>query len=214
MTIQIIFIIHTAREAPILEVYPDGPQTVTVGQAAQLSCRTIAGIPTPTTKWSRRDRRPLPARATEDYPGMLTFNEVNVEDSGEYECTANNVAGSVSATVSLNVQQPPIVTLSPNVTEMLLTEGDELKLECSAHGIPLPTVVWSDPNSDSTAQVEYLNPPITTLRSASPFAVVQKYNVRRSDEGLYTCTATNSAGEEQRYVQVQVQPKRGDVGKH
>lgn len=204
---------YVAREAPILEVYPEGPQTVTVGQAAQLSCRTIAGIPTPTTKWTRRDRRPLPARAAEDYPGMLTFNEVAVEDSGEYECTASNIAGSVSATVSLNVQQPPIVTLSPNVTELVLTEGDELKLECSAQGTPQPTVVWSDPNSNSSPHVGYLNPE-SSFRSVSPYAVVQKYNVRKSDEGLYTCTATNPAGEEQRYVQVQVQPKRGDVGKY
>lgn len=202
---------YAAREAPILEVYPDGPQTVSVGQAAQLSCRTIAGIPTPTTKWSRRDRRPLPARATEDYPGMLTFNEVSVEDSGEYECTASNIAGSVSATVSLSVQQTPIVTLSPNVTEMILTEGDELKLECSAQGIPQPTVVWSDPSSDSNSEANFLKP---SFRNVSPYAVVQKYNVRKSDEGLYTCTATNSAGEDQRYVQVQVQPKRGDVGKY
>lgn len=191
-------------------MYPEGPQTVSAGQAAQLSCRTIAGIPTPTTKWTRRDRRPLPARATEDYPGILTFNEVSIDDSGEYECTASNIAGSVSATVSLHVQQSPIVTLSPNVTEMLLTEGDELKLECTAQGTPQPSVVWLDPSSQHTSSASSLDP---RFRSASPYAVVQKYNVRKNDEGLYTCTATSSAGEDQRYVQVQVQPKRGDVGK-
>lgn len=203
----IIFLFqYAAREAPILQVYPDEPQTLTVGQPAHLSCQAIAGIPTPTIKWSRRDRRPLPARATEDYPGMLAFIEVNVEDSGEYECLASNIAGSVSATVSLNVQQPPIVTLLPNVTEMLLTEGDDLKLDCQAHGTPLPTVVWTDPKSNS-------NPDLSS-RSEVSYAVVQKYNVRKSDEGLYVCKATNSAGEEQRFVQVQVQPKRGDVGKY
>lgn len=174
-----------------------------------ISCRAIAGIPTPSIKWTRRDRRPLSHRVSEEYPGALTFREVTLEEAGDYECQAENVAGKVSTSVALNVQQSPVITLEPNVTELTLTEGDELKIECSAVGIPPSSVIWKDPNEVKVAGFPGFSAPRTTL----PYATIHKYNVRRSDEGTYICVATNAAGTDEKYVTVMVQPKRGDIGK-
>lgn len=186
------------------------PQTLFVGQQAYISCRAISGIPTPTIEWSRRNGRPLPRHASQDYPETLMFNQLTLDDSGEYECKATNLAGSVSVTASISVQEPPTISINPNVTELVLTEGDELKLECNAHGSPQPGVEWKHPNQEET---RHMIRPQLAARNVPAFAIVQKYNVRKSDEGIYSCMARNAAGTEEQYIRVLVQSKRGDVGK-
>lgn len=190
-----------------MEIYPTEPQTIRVGEETILSCRAIVGIPTPTIKWSRRDRQPFSRRVNEDDSGTLTFQDVTLEEAGDYECEAENVAGKVTASSSLHVQQAPIITLSPNVTEITLTEGDELKIECSATGSPAPNVIWKEP-----LQLAGFSP-AAAPRSNAPYATIQKYYTRQSDEGTYICSAQNDAGSEERYVEVIVQRKRGDIGK-
>ncbi|XP_037037177.1 basement membrane-specific heparan sulfate proteoglycan core protein isoform X11 [Bradysia coprophila] len=194
------------REAPVLEIYPVEPQTVRIGEETILSCRAIAGIPTPTIKWARRDRQPLSHRINEDDAGTLTFQDVTLAEAGEYECQAENVAGKVTATSSLHVQQIPIITLEPNVTEITVTEGDELKIECSAIGSPTPSVIWKEP-----LQLAGIYPQ-SAPRQHTSYATIQKYHTRQSDEGTYICSAKNDAGSDERYIEVIVKEKRGDIG--
>lgn len=200
------YVIFSAREPPILEIFPAEPQNVHVGEQAMLSCRAIAGIPSPTLTWVRRDRRPLSSHITEEYAGTIIFKDITLDEAGEYECTAENIAGKVSASATVNVQQSPLVSIKPESTELTLTEGDELKLECSAQGLPQPNVEWREPGVEHSVRAQA--PP----RFSQSYAVVQKYNVRQSDEGTYVCRATNEAGTEEKYIYVQIQQKRGDVG--
>lgn len=132
-----------------------------------------------------------------------------MEEAGEYECQAENVAGKVTATSSISVQQAPIITLQPNVTELVITEGDELKIECSAVGSPTPSVVWKEPSQPLVAGINYN---FAIERRPTSYATIQKYNTRQSDEGTYVCSAKNDAGSDERYVEVIVQRKRGDIG--
>lgn len=202
-----------AREAPLLEIHPREPQTVRVGESAMLSCRAIAGIPSPTVVWSRRDQGPLSHRITEEYPGTILISDITLGEAGEYECKASNIAGQVSQTIPLHVQQPPIVTIRPDVVELKLTEGDELKLECEAEGIPSPSVRWREPAElDSATGVRGLAGPGSDFGIPGR-GVVQKYNLKRSDAGTYVCHASNAAGSEEKYITVLVEQKRGDVGK-
>lgn len=103
------------------------------------------------------------------------------------------------------MQQSPVITIEPNVTEIIVTEGDELKIECSAIGTPTPSVIWKDP-----VYVAGFGSPAVRV---TPYATIQKYNARRADEGTYVCSATNEAGTDEKYVTVMVQQKRGDIGK-
>lgn len=199
----------TAREAPQVEVYPREPQTVRVGESAMLSCRAIAGIPTPTIVWTRRDRAPLSSRVEEKYAGTILVSNVTFEDAGEYECRASNIAGEVSATSSIHVQQPPIIRILPDLQELTITEGDELKLECFAEGLPTPSVRWTEPQEIGRSGLA------GAPRGYFPQAqsLIHKYNVGRSSEGTYICHASNEAGEDQKYITILVEQKRGDVGK-
>lgn len=209
--IKLIFLFYLiAREAPLIEIHPKEPQSVRIGESAMLSCRAIAGIPSPTVVWSRRDQSPFSHRIKEEYPGTILISDITLGEAGEYECKASNIAGEVSETTPLYVIQPPAITMRPDVQELRLTEGDELKLECEAEGIPSPSVRWQEPNRElpesSVSRIGGIP------GSVSSHAAVQKYNIRRSDAGTYICHANNDAGTEQKYITVYVETKRGDVG--
>lgn len=173
-----------------------------------LSCRAIVGIPSPTVLWRRRDGQPLSHRAKEEYPGTIVINDITLSEAGEYECYAVNVAGEAKQTTSISVNEPPLITITPDRQELTLTEGDELKLECNAVGQPMPSVEWKTPD----AQTQVAGFPLS--RTSTPRAVIHKYNVQRSDSGSYICIANNAAGTDEKYIYLVVQPKRGDVGKY
>lgn len=201
-----------AREAPLLEIHPKEPQTVRVGESAMLSCRAVAGIPSPTVVWHRRDQSPFSDKIREEYPGTIVISDITLGEAGDYECRATNIAGEVTQTVPLYVQQPPIITLRPSVQELKLTEGDELKLDCEAEGIPSATVQWKQPG-DLEVEFGLRGVPAGPSFGLSSHAAIHKYNVRRADAGTYICHASNAAGSEEKYITVLVETKRGDVGK-
>lgn len=204
----------TAREPPKVEIFPSDPQTVRVGESVQLSCRANQGIPTPTLVWLRRDGLPL-QRSEEKYPGTILISDITFAEAGEYECRATNVAGVASQTATINVLQPPSIRILPENDGLLtLTEGDELKLECFAEGVPKPNVEWKEPSDSRSDNPSLLSGLVPFNRAApKPQSLIQKYNIDRSAEGTYICHASNEAGEDQKYITVVVQQKRGDVGK-
>lgn len=208
MFLNIIF--QIAREAPMIEIYPREPQNVRIGESPMLSCRAIGGIPTPTVVWVRRDRSPLSSRIEEKYTGTIVISNITFAEAGEYECRASNIAGEVIQTASIHVQQPPLISIIPNVQELTITEGDELKLECGAQGEPTPAVRWLTPQqSHGDINIDVFA--IST--DSTPHAVIHEYNADRNHEGTYVCSAKNDAGEDRKYITVIIQPKRGDVGK-
>lgn len=67
------------------------------------------------------------------------FESVEVNDEGEYTCTAANVAGRASASAVLKVRSPPEITIGPS-NYNLVVYGDNVKIECRATGYPEPDV--------------------------------------------------------------------------
>ncbi|XP_062714560.1 basement membrane-specific heparan sulfate proteoglycan core protein isoform X8 [Aedes albopictus] len=196
------------REAPVLELYPTEPQVIKVGESTRLSCRATAGVPYPTLTWARRDRRPLSSRVLEDYPGVITLREVTLEDAGEYECRAENTAGSTSLTASVDVQLAPIITISPAVDEYKLYEGDELSIQCSARGKPEPTVQIKPPQHHEIDSRHLSR--FEGLGSAN----IHIFQAETKHSGTYECVASSPAGTDSRFITIQVQEKRGDLGSH
>lgn len=150
--------------------------------------------------------------ALTDQPEQIDFTNIGLEDAGEYVCTAANLAGIVTATNVLIVHQTPVVTIVPDSDDLVLTEGDELHLECTATGVPAPRVVWFD-NVQSQNPEQFENQLTASHRGHNAQAVLRKNKVRKTDEGYFLCRATNDAGTEDKSVYVTVQDKRGDVGK-
>jgi Immunoglobulin I-set domain len=174
-----------------------------------LSCRATSGTPYPTITWARRDGKPLSSRFTEDYPGVITLREATVEDTGSYECRATNIAGTISLSTTLEVQQAPTLILEPDTQSIDLTEGDELFFTCAAVGIPQPTVIIKVPEGSNIRTFQ--RPAALNLGRAE--ASIRHSNIQRSQAGTFECVANNEAGQDTRYIIINVKEKRGDVGK-
>lgn len=139
-------------------------------------------------------------RTVRPYEGYLALNDVTLEDAGEYECIANNVVGPMSALTTLTVYQSPTITLNRNQSEIILTEGDELTIECLAEGLPVPIVQWKVEVGPCDREIKTYGVP--------QLATIQKYNVSRFDEGVYVCSASNILGSsDKKYVYVWVKEK-------
>lgn len=173
-----------------------------------MSCRATSGTPYPVITWARRDGRPLSSRFSEDYPGVITLREATIDDAGVYECRAVNVAGTTTLSTTIEIQQAPTLILTPDRQTIDITEGDELRFSCAATGIPTPSIQIKVPEGSNVR--EKPAPRTIGIRAESSIA---HFNVQRSQGGLYECIATNEAGQDLRYIQVNVNEKRGDVGK-
>jgi Immunoglobulin domain/Immunoglobulin I-set domain len=149
----------------------------------------------------------LSSRFSEDYPGVITLREATVEDTGSYECKATNVAGTITLSTTLEVQQAPTIILQPDRQTIDLTEGDELRFSCSATGIPHPQIQIKVPDGSNVR-------PVISAASYDGRAEssISHSNIQRSQSGLYECIANNEAGQDLRYIQVNVNETRGDVG--
>lgn len=62
------------REAPIIELYPDARQIVTLGGSVLIQCRVTGGIPSPVVKWSRSNGESLPSQMEQIPPGIIKYN--------------------------------------------------------------------------------------------------------------------------------------------
>lgn len=164
-----------------------------------LNCRVIAGIPFPTVSWVRHDGAPISYRFEQISSGSLyALNATNAE-AGVYECHAANKVGTVIKTTSISFQMPlpPLITISPNVPQITVNEGDQLNLICSADGSPLPIVQWLRTNGI----------PISSSYSSNSVTSIRKIQVDKKDEGTYICNAINEAGLSEEKIDVFVKPK-------
>ena len=71
---------------------------VTVGDNVELYCIVTAGIPYPTTVWTKI----ATGEHVEGNP--LNITNINRAQAGEYRCTANNTCGVDSTVTDIDVQ--------------------------------------------------------------------------------------------------------------
>lgn len=133
----------SAREAPILELYPQDIQTVILGGSADLQCRAKAGVPVPELRWSRQDNRPFASNIEQLPGGLLRLSNITVHDGGAYICSASNEVGSTSVIAHIEVQSMPVITITPKHGILQVKRGSRVRLMCSASGHPQPNVAWS-----------------------------------------------------------------------
>lgn len=62
-------------------------------------------------------------------------------DIGNYTCTASNIVGKDSHTISITIQYGPSFTELPS--DVSLNKGEKLRLTCKATGSPRPQITWT-----------------------------------------------------------------------
>ncbi|CAH2088276.1 unnamed protein product [Euphydryas editha] len=108
---------------------------------------------------------------------VLKLLNVQLRQSGVYECVARNEHGTVRKRFSFDVLEPPFIS-DFDLLDVQLKSGINATLECVAKGSPKPTIEWSFNNTKWFIQ----NTTLTTN------------NVTQQSEGLFRCDARNKAG--------------------
>jgi alpha-tubulin suppressor-like RCC1 family protein len=140
---------QTASEAATLTVQrlpavTKQPLSVTVeeGREAMFEA-TASGFPAPTVQWELSTDggstfAPVPGASAD----RLTIASAQSAETGDdYRAVFTNAAGSVTThTVTLTVQDPPLVTKQP--TNTTVEVGQSATFEAAASGFPAPAVQW------------------------------------------------------------------------
>lgn len=74
-----------------------------------------------------------------DVISHVNISSVNVEDGGEYRCTAKNRVGSSSHSARLNIYGLPLVRPMSTIAAVA---GQDLVLQCPAAGYPIAFIIW------------------------------------------------------------------------
>ena len=176
------------------------PTSIAVEENQNVTFTCLAhGLPLPNITWSKVGGS-LPVEAVITEQGYLHLLEVSPKESGNYSCTASNLAGEItSPAVELVVHSTLMFTILPPLGPISIYAGDSLTLPCTADSNLVPTMGW---RIQYTQGVEIF--PNNTLFIA--FAEV-------SHEGLYVCTANNSfrALEKNVTLYVYALPSRRDI---
>lgn len=111
------------------------------GDKHQFQCITT-GSPEPTVTWSGPSGEALPDDVTDAGNGFLDFQNARADMSGDYTCTATNIAGEASDHGSVNIGPSLTVRTTPPGPRIVLTAGEPLEIKCEAFGEPEPEVEW------------------------------------------------------------------------
>ncbi|XP_030745032.1 basement membrane-specific heparan sulfate proteoglycan core protein isoform X3 [Sitophilus oryzae] len=130
-----------------------------------------------------------------DEGGLLTFSNIQPEDSGVYICTATSYDGTRGTqTVTVNIAREsgsyPTARLSQD--RFNLRQGDSAQIVCEVTGYPTPTVKWSRAHGALSPNFEQIG---NTLHIR---------NAHIEDRGLYLCVADNGKGVDQAVATVEV----------
>uniref|UniRef100_A0A4W6E8Y2 Contactin 2 n=1 Tax=Lates calcarifer TaxID=8187 RepID=A0A4W6E8Y2_LATCA len=158
---------------------------VEISSELHWSC-VAAGKPRPSIRWLRNGQ-PLSTQDRVEVNGArLKISNLALEDSGMYQCVAENKHGTIYSTAELRVQvQAPDFRLNPVRKLIPAARGGQVMIECRPRAAPKPSLFWSRGTELLT------NSSRVTVTSDG---VLWIHNISRADEGKYTCFAENYLG--------------------
>ncbi|KAI4877290.1 hypothetical protein NFI96_011836, partial [Prochilodus magdalenae] len=116
----------------------------------------------------------------------LRFTDLTPDDSGMYQCIAENRHGVIYANAELRVfVSAPSFELNPVKQRLLGAKNGQVVIECKPKAAPRPTFSWSKGTE--------------LLSNSSRIFIwedgsLEIHNITKSDEGKYTCFAENDRG--------------------
>ncbi|KAG7456081.1 hypothetical protein MATL_G00247960 [Megalops atlanticus] len=148
-----------------------------IGSELTMSCEAT-GKPLPEVRWLKNG---VPLGQDE-----VKFSSLTVEDSGMYQCIAENKHGSIYANAELRVIAcAPTFEHNPVKKKILGAKNGRVVIECKPKAAPRPRISWSKGTE--------------LLSNSSRIRIwydgsLEILNVTKLDEGKYTCFAENDRG--------------------
>uniref|UniRef100_A0A8C1WW26 Contactin 4 n=1 Tax=Cyprinus carpio TaxID=7962 RepID=A0A8C1WW26_CYPCA len=147
---------------PKIEVQFEKMLHIAKGSSVRLECFAL-GNPVPSISWKRADGSPFPGKMKINHSnGVLEIPYFRPEDSGLYECVAENSKGRSIAKGRLVFQSK----WSQTLYDANMAIESDLHWECKANGKPQPVYRWLKNGQPLVSQVIILTTRITPL---SPF---------------------------------------------
>ncbi|CAJ0569653.1 unnamed protein product, partial [Mesorhabditis spiculigera] len=158
------------------------------GDRHQFTC-VVTGNPTPEVSWIGPNGSPLAHDVTEMEGNKLDFANGRSELNGEYTCTARNSVGEASDHGTVLIGPTLHVTTNPPGTTIVVTVGQEVKIECIATGSP----------GDPEPSVEWLHDPGPERGDLPddwvPITISEQFlhhpSIGLGNSGMYTCKGTS-----------------------
>jgi neuronal cell adhesion protein len=173
---------------PRFKVEPE-LQNAAEGEEIVFECQAD-GFPVPDIDWSQNG---MPIKDAPYHPSRIVSKDkiiiTNLKntDTANYGCNATNTIGYVYKDVYINVLALPPEILNAPAKQSRTVEGNAITLDCKTFGAPKPLVKWYHGNTELFAAGRYTSKPDGDL-------VIKE--VKFSDVGKYTCTATNKFGQQ------------------
>ncbi|XP_076371571.1 cell adhesion molecule Dscam1-like isoform X15 [Tachypleus tridentatus] len=180
-------------------------QTANLGEKVIFVCKAY-GYPKPSIQWwkvSGNDAK-LPISSLDqrlkNNDGLLVISKVTEADGGVFKCEASNGIGDLSAIVNLKVKVP--ARFEEKFTVERVHRGDSAKLECDALGDNPMTITWNKDNVRLSRVDTGRYQIFDRTTEVGTLSEIQVHGVDRSDNGLFTCVAKNTYGEDQRTIKL------------
>ncbi|XP_065889011.1 uncharacterized protein [Dysidea avara] len=151
---------------------------------------TATGIPLPNITWSSDSNDSIAATSNMILGNItiqsnLTLSFLQRDDFMNYTCTAVNEFGIDSRTAVLGMV-PKILQGPQSISEL---QGTVANFNCSASGIPPPTILWTFTNNNN--EVTALNSTRNYKDSENVMGELDLLGVTKDNFGTYSCIAVN-----------------------
>uniref|UniRef100_A0A8C2L078 Contactin-4-like n=1 Tax=Cyprinus carpio TaxID=7962 RepID=A0A8C2L078_CYPCA len=165
---------------PKIEVQFEKMLHVAKGSSVRLECFAL-GNPVPSISWKRADGSPFPGKMKINHSnGVLEIPYFRPEDSGLYECVAENSKGRSIAKGRLVFQSE----WSQTLYDANMAIESDLHWECKANGKPQPVYRW----------LKNGQPLVSQDRIRVDGGGLTISNINLMDSGMYQCLAENDNG--------------------
>ncbi|XP_051505219.1 matrix-remodeling-associated protein 5-like [Myxocyprinus asiaticus] len=175
-------------------------ESVTVSALAEadvlLSCRS-SGDPKPVVSWTKVSTGATIQTNTKHGQrfevlsnGTFVIKNIQLQDRGQYLCTAQNKFGSDRMIVTLVVQTQPPKIISSKARDVSAFLGKPVSLDCIAVGKPEAQISWILPDRTFVRDVGTLDRRVSLF----PNGTLSIHSANFSNKGDYKCIASNAAG--------------------
>uniref|UniRef100_A0A672UIB6 Obscurin like cytoskeletal adaptor 1 n=1 Tax=Strigops habroptila TaxID=2489341 RepID=A0A672UIB6_STRHB len=193
-------------EAPAFLVAPSSTR-VCRGEDVMFACR-VSGQPCPVVQWEKDGHKLSDlfesshfavGQELEDWHFLKLFG-ARPPDGGVYVCRARSGSREALAAAVLLVEAQALV---PGAKAFTVSAGKHAKFRCYVTGKPKPEIIWQKDGEPLTPGRRHL-----VYEDREGYFILKVLYCKPHDQGLYVCTASNTAGQTLSAVQLQVKEHR------